>query len=271
VLYTNSSGSSVDIAALNFDLIVDETIFDPTAVTNGSTFTGGTWNCGLATSPDVDPSPTVAKSRLACFIALDVDARTVANGASVTLGTVSYSVLGGGTSAFTLSDVSVNTLLGAELMSCNPVIDVAGACADASITVAGAAVPTSTPTNTPTATPTQCVGAACPTATSVAFRTVTPTPGPETPTAVPTSPPGTEPTQPGGQIPPGGGGPGGQPGGGGAGPIRLPDTGTEGAGESSPWTWVIVAAATAVAAGGAAGGVYYRRLQAQRGQAQGEE
>jgi hypothetical protein len=246
VVFTNNSGASVVLQTFNFTVIHlnDALLFAPNntnQLDGNPDFTAdttdlGDWACGPP-NPDndlLDPVPGAGspgqESFLSCFNAVG-SGPSIADGASLELGRVTYNVTGTGVEPLTLRDVGVADDTFTEIMSCNPVTTNPGTCNGATLQI-GASAATNTPTNTPTATntpaptPTACVGASCPTATSQAFVTVTPTPAPGTPTAPAgaTPPPGETPGAPGQPTAPGGT----TGGGGGGGTITLPDTGSGG-------------------------------------------
>jgi hypothetical protein len=275
VVFVNNSASPVDVGAFNFTLrTVREDIFDPAAASNpefnaGLPAVGSSWACSPPPpNPDQNADPVIADSFISCFEGNGVGTVVAASG-SVVLGTVHYNVSGDGQSDFDFQAVSVGNAAGDPLVDCGAVAGFA-ACTGTNVTV-GVAGPSPTPTNTNTpipATNTPCDPSCPPTATgtSLAFVTITPTPGGETATPVP---PGGEPTTaPGGGGEPGGGGqqPGGGTGAGGGRPITLPDTGANGGG-GIDWSGMSLVALIALAAGAVAGGTYYyaaRRVTAGR-------
>jgi hypothetical protein len=206
---------------------------------------------------DTGANPGGTQGFLSCFGGTS----SVATGADLVLANVPYNGAGDGTVTLSLVEVHISDDQFSEIASCNPDNVTPATCIGATVTIGSGPVQTFTPVNTATATsttipavtPTPCVGASCPTPTSLAFKTVTPTAGPSTPTA----PAGA--TQPAGTTPPPGGGqPGGQPGGGAGagqtGTIRLPDTGS--GSSSRDWTSMALIIAGVIAAGATAGGAW---------------
>jgi hypothetical protein len=193
----------------------------------------------------------------------------VAVGDTLVLGTVHYATSIDGVGNFSLANVSVGDQPGFVLISCHvlpsdPVnFPDTGNCFDASVQIGASnatATVTATPTDTATPTATATAGIAG-TPTRLAFVTVTPIGSPSAvATSTPAAPPPPVPTiggtAPGGTTP-GGTTPGGGAGAGGAGPIRLPDTGAQGAAAGSDWMSIAVIALIALAAGSAAGGAYF--------------
>lgn len=280
VVVTNNSGAATNVAGMEFELFGDNTgtlsaAAGADANLNGNpnfsdTFFNSGFSCSLNPPvADDDPSPTATRSFLQCF---DDTGVSVANGQTVTLATVTYTA-GAGGATFSFGNGIVGDDSGTSLVNC---FETVGLCNGAFVGFGQVApsdtpTPTSTPTLTATPTntsvpPTPCVEN-CPTSTSLAYVTVTPTPGTPTAaagseTAVPTA------TQPGGTTPPGGQQPGGGTGPGGGRPITLPDTGA-GDGGGIDWTTTALMALAATAAGLMAGGVYYaavRRIERNKGE-----
>lgn len=235
--------------------------FSESGVGNGNP----SFNCSLV-PPDNDTGETagVATSSLTCFA---TSATAIADGATVELATILYNTTDG-LATLTIRDVQVGNLDGVELGSCNPLNVFEATCPTTEVNIGASTAPTATftptVTSTPTPTATPCQQDCPPTATptSLAFDTVTPTPGPETPTVpagetpgVPptTGPGGGEPTAPGG----GTGGSGGRPG------ITLPDTG-EGANAGVNWSQAVLLSVIAMTLGGLAGGAYLGALVVAR-------
>jgi hypothetical protein len=236
---------------------------------NTAVLGSGNFDCTLGGPPTQDPES------LGCFLGIGKTGTTVADGASIVLSRITYNIPGDVGPTFTLTNGELaDTATGILITGCLDGINNANACFDATLSVGGAGVPTSTPTspaaptdtptptNTPTATRTPACNAngtatpqgstlpPCPTNTPQNFVTVTPTPGGETATV----PAGTGETP--APPPPGGGGqPSGNTGGAGGRPITLPDTGS-GGGNSIDWSTASLLALIALAAGGVAGGAY---------------
>lgn len=271
VVITNEAGGlgATDIGALNFKVQASPgAFFSPNAgadadknanpnFTESGAGAVGTWAC-TPPAPDNETGETagVSTSFLSCFSS---DLGTpFADGATIELARVAYTTTDGLTS-LTLKEVSVGDIIGVELGSCNPINFTEGTCPTSTVNIGGATAPTptntATATNTPTNTPIPCTEecTATPTRTSLAYDTVTPTPGPDTPT-VPAGGDTPVPPPPGGGAgtpPPGGGtgGSGGSPG------ITLPDTGN-GATGGTDWMQAAMLSLIALAMGGAAGGAY---------------
>jgi hypothetical protein len=283
-----SNPNNVEVAAFQFRILHDDTIIQAPEVANAGTAlddnpdanagattfstpnlgTAANWDCsgGVGAFPvgDLDATPgdgdgTVFSGGCANQSGVGV---TLFTGP---LGVVTFDIVGGGTTALTLANVSVTDNNLVEVGSCNPPVDAPATCNNGSITVSGA---TNTPlpaTSTPTPpgpTNTPCVGTACnptpitndssSTPTPSATGEATTVPG-ETPGAPPPPPPG------GGAPPPPGTGTG-QPGAG----VTGPDTGDgTGSGSGSSMNLMLIAASGAlfVAAGA---GVAWRRRRAEQ-------
>jgi len=188
VVLKNVSGSAAaQVVAFNFDVLGDaQPTFSPRAGVNanldgnpdfsqagvGAT---DTWTCALPPpSPDQDPSPSATDSLLACYLPSGAGGPTVAQGATLVLGTVHYASIDG-VGNFSLANVDVVDETGADLMTCNLNPDpgyTPGDCFTTAVQV-GAPVDTATATvpatatSTPTATPTPCMGGPCATPTGV--------------------------------------------------------------------------------------------------------
>jgi hypothetical protein len=274
------AGASQDIGAFNFDVVgtnqptlnPNAPVCPPPGLTCNPNFNegigGAGWSCGSAADlpqADRNPSPTTSSSFIGCINA--VDAPTLAPGNYV-LATVAYTTGADGVAPLALADVNVTDAFANNVGNCNPDVDFPMTCTDSSVQVGAVSdtpTPVGTATNTPTSTPspTPCTPGVdfCPTTTPLAFVTVTPTPtatvaGAETPAA------GESP--PAGEPPPTGGQPDGTTGGAGRGPIRLPDTGSEGAGGGNGWL-IALLAASFIGATGIAGGVWFG-VRRQRGE-----
>lgn len=253
----NTTASPIGLSAFEVSVQNDnQTIFapttpicDPAGLDCNPDFNNaitGNMNCGSpAPNPDQNPNVNIAESSLFCNTGAPT--QVVAAGGTLLLATVHYTVTGNGFGAFQFFDsvggsgalFTDDAFL--EAGTCGPVHDIPANCFGVNVAVGvpnatNTPVPTATNSPLPTATKTPCAGGSCPTATSEAFKTVTPTPGGATATPVGgTTPPpaGTTPAAPGEQP---GAAPGGQPAGntgaGGRGPIRLPDTGSSGAGSA---------------------------------------
>lgn len=227
--------------------------FDPTSAFSVAFDCSGS----LIPSPDInaDGDPGTAQSKLACTTVTFGAFHTLADGASIVLGRVTYTASADSVYALDLNNAAAYDESFGELGTCEPVLNTAAICTDATMQIGASAntptpVNTATPTSTSTSTPEPCVGAACPTATTLAYRTVTPT-GTIT-VAGDTPVPGVATTAPPPPPPPAGGAPGGTTAGGGRGGIRLPDTGT-GTGTSANDTlslFTLLAIAVAAIAGG---------------------
>lgn len=268
VVITNEPGGfgASDVGAFNFEVTASPiTFFSPNAgadadknanpnFSESSVGATGTWAC-TPPAPDNETgaTPGVATSFLSCF-SFDVGT-PIADGASLVLASVTYTTTDG-LATLALEDLSIGDIIGVEIASCNPVSTTEATCPTTEVNIGVSTAPTATftptVTNTPTATSTPCQTDCPPTATrtSLAYDTVTPTPGPETPTApaggdTPVPPGPGEPTAPGG----GTGGSGGRPG------ITLPDTG-EGASGGVNWSQTALLSLIALAFGGLAGGAY---------------
>jgi hypothetical protein len=282
------TGSDFEVGSFNFAVTTNQLILNPPVGADanlnanpnfsesGVGSVGTSWSCTPpAPTNDSDASAAVAQSELSCFESTGTGPN-VAVGSSIVLATVTYTAASG-SADLVISNADVGDPFGTPIVSGVASPDTAGcrdingadACIDADVTVSGTAANTPTPTNTPAPTSTPCTGGGCPptsTSTSLAFVTITPTPGGETATPAPGEPT----TAPGGETPvaPGGGGqqPGGGTGAGGGRPITLPDTGANGGG-GIDWSSFGLVGLLALVAGTIAGGTYYyaaRRVTAGR-------
>jgi len=144
VVLVNQTSADATVVAFNFDLLTDQTKFDPPFVNDPGglglnanpdfKIAPGTWTC---TPPDpandVDPNTAVADSLLSCF---DVgNGFVVPAGSTLVLATVSYNVVthSPSTANIDLSTVSVANSDLAELGSCNDVGIVAADCSGAAV------------------------------------------------------------------------------------------------------------------------------------------
>jgi len=270
VLENVSGDDTAKVSSITFDVLgTSQATFAPKAGVDSNldgnpdlnqAGLSGSWSCSsVPPVPDQDPSPSTTDSALVCYTVSG--GPTVAVGGTLVLGTVHYTSIDG-IGNFSLSNVSVADEPGAELIGCNvpddpdPTRSTIGNCFDASVQVGGSetATATATPTDTPVATATHPPG----TATSPAYVTVTPTGSPSAAaTPTPAAPAPTEPVSGGTGGTTGGTTPGGGAGAGSSGPIRLPDTGTQGAAAGSDWMSIAIIALIALAAGSAAGGAYF--------------
>ncbi len=160
IVLTNSQSSSVEVGAFNFEIATSQQVLTPvvsacdplTAAFDcnpdfNQTGVTGAFTCSPPPpNPDINPSATIAVSRLACYLT-GSGGLVLAPGASVTLGTVHYQPANG-SSSLTLQNVSLSDTTGTELGSCSPVVQLAAACSTASVVI-GPATATPTPTNTP--------------------------------------------------------------------------------------------------------------------------
>jgi hypothetical protein len=142
------------------------------------------WSCGPPNPdddlneapPGADPPDAGEDSFISCFNAVGSGPSLAAGPAHITLARVTYATVGGGPQLvpLTLQDTAVADDTFTEVMSCNPVVTVAGPCFNSAFnfqnpppTDTPEPGPTDTPTNTPTVTNT---------ATNTPLPTDTPTP-----------------------------------------------------------------------------------------------
>lgn len=275
VVATNDSGSANTIKAFQFTLTATGGLAStaaPTANLSVLQAGGATFNCTVLPA-------TQNPEFLGCFLGIGSSpGPAIADGGSVLLGTVTYSIPGDTGSSLAITNGVLGNNADEQLIddcldfSVDPA---ANACIGADVSVGGVTANTATPTNTPgaattntptptrtpvcnplgTATPVGSTLSPCPTSTPLNYVTITPTPAEGTPT-VPaggeTPPP---PPPPGGEQPGGGQQPGGQTGAGGGRPIRLPDTGSGDDG-AVDWGMASLFALLAVTAGSVAGGAW---------------
>jgi hypothetical protein len=265
VVFTNNSGSPQTVGSFQFNVVANQSIFNPLNGVNTNLnakpdfnetgMTGTGWSCNPpAPNKDTNANPAIADSLLSCFDG-SADGPSVANGASVVLATVHYSSIDG-VGAFTTHDVVVTDNGGFELLSCNPqILTTTGVCNDTSIQIgANTPTPTSTPTITPTPADTS-TPAPAGTATPEGYKSVTPTGTPATSTPVPGSETAVATATDTAVVPPPvAPPPSGDAGAGGTRPIRLPDTG--GGKASTDWSAMSIIVLAALAAGALAGGLY---------------
>ncbi len=179
VILKNNSLVARTLGSFNFDVVTNQQlIFNPKPQSgdsfnsnpdaNESALLPSGYTCSLpAPQRDLDASPTRAQSRLVCFTGAE-DGPTIASGGSIKLATVRYTAVDG-SGTFDFSEVAVGDNQAFEEMSCNPVIDQAGNCFGANVTI----LPPPTATDTPTATLTPTV-TNTPTITNTPSLTPTP-------------------------------------------------------------------------------------------------
>jgi hypothetical protein len=130
IVMVNQDSASATLAGFNFDLLTDQTKFDPPLVSGSDLDANpdfrisptGTWTCAYpGPANDVDPSTAVADSSLMCF-----DAATgvlVPAGSTLILATVRYNIVTHSPSTANI-DLSAVTVANDELLelgSCNSV------------------------------------------------------------------------------------------------------------------------------------------------------
>jgi hypothetical protein len=185
IVFGNVDVPNADIGALQFSVVTDQRVVNPRPGTdsnkNGNpdfndTLTGN-WGCSIpAPEPDRDPDPTIANSKLVCFVQ-GSGGHPIPAGTTITLATVRYDVVSIADATLDLAEVVIGNAEFNETLSCNPVVDVPGPCFAAHL--GPEPEPTATNTNTPipgqpSATPTL-----TPTVTNTATATATATSTPE--------------------------------------------------------------------------------------------
>lgn len=172
----NNTASSVQLGSFNIDVVADQTLVDPLpgnpdAYNSNPDFndafvaSAGTWACQPPPpSPDMDPSPTVAESRIVCFESTNVGPVLPNDNVHRAVAFVNYADVAAspGSTTLTMNEVAISDQFQAELGSCAPDISIPMTCGTTTLqffipptdTPTLTPTPTDTPTNTPTFTPT---------------------------------------------------------------------------------------------------------------------
>ncbi len=156
VVFENNSSAATTIGSFNFDAIsIPQPALNPKPGVDANNDTNPDLNdaafpadftCAYTPStPDIDPNPDRAQSRSICFTSTN-DGPTVPAGTSLRLATVHYTS-SNAVSSVSLEGVQISDNLVDEVMSCSEVVQSAGDCTGATITVG-------TVFNTATSTPT---------------------------------------------------------------------------------------------------------------------
>lgn len=171
VFMTNNSGSDAQIGAWGFELVSVKAVLagvtpaacDPSGLDCNPDFdqavnTGG-WACSPpAPNPDFEgltngnpDDPSVNRAFIGCFNGAG-NGQTIANGETQRLARVTYTAADGITT-LNFQQTSIYDAGFAELLTCGPVIGVAGDCPDSTVTIGAVTPPTNTPTATNTTAP----------------------------------------------------------------------------------------------------------------------
>jgi hypothetical protein len=168
VIFSNTSGAPVSIAAFNFDVVAspfftagagaDANMNANPDFNESGPGAGGSWTCVPPTpAADKDPAATSVDSFLSCYDAT-FTGPALQNGELMSLARITYGASDGVTTLRIgngAEGVQVGDNTGVEVASCNPIITVGAFCAETRVQVGGIVdTPTSTPTITPTPTPT---------------------------------------------------------------------------------------------------------------------